>query len=239
MKTTALWPKSIPSLTPEQKRISDDFMEYWHEVLPDKYGLVEDFNHRYPVLNAPANFLTTLEIGAGLGEHIHFEQLNAEQESNYVALELRENMAEKIKERFPKVRTCVGDCQQTLDFPSGYFDRILAIHVLEHLPDLPSALRQMHRLCNPKSGVFSIVIPCEGGWAYSLARSISARRLFEKRYQQDYDWFIQREHINRPQEILGELQKLFTVEQNTFFPLRIPAVWCNLCIGLTVRPKPQ
>src|SRR5437868_733101 len=49
MKTAALWPKSIPELTPEQKRISDDFMRYWHEVLPKKYGVVDDFNHGYPV----------------------------------------------------------------------------------------------------------------------------------------------------------------------------------------------
>ena len=28
------WPKTFPPLTPEQKRISDDFMKYWHEVLP-------------------------------------------------------------------------------------------------------------------------------------------------------------------------------------------------------------
>jgi SAM-dependent methyltransferase len=238
MKTAALWPKTIPPLTPDQKRISDDFMHYWHEVLPARYGVVEDFNHRYPVLNAPAKFLTTLEIGAGLGEHLRYEQLNAEQESNYVALELRENMAEKIKERFPKVQTCVGDCQQTLDFPSGFFDRILAIHVLEHLPDLPAAIREMYRLCKPDSGIFSVVIPCEGGWAYSLARKISARRIFERRYKQSYDWFIEREHINLPHEILGELQKVFTLEQKSFFPLRVPAIWCNLCIGLTLRPRP-
>ena len=47
--TSAIWPKAIPSLTPEQQRISDDFMRYWHEVLPRRYGLVEEFNQRYAV----------------------------------------------------------------------------------------------------------------------------------------------------------------------------------------------
>ena len=87
MKTTP-WPKVLPPLATEQKRISDDFMKYWHEVLPKKYGVVDDFNHGYPVKHAPANFRTTLEIGAGLGEHLAYEKLTGEQEGGYVALEM-------------------------------------------------------------------------------------------------------------------------------------------------------
>jgi hypothetical protein len=85
--------------------------------------------------------------------------------------------------------------------------------------------------------VFSVVIPCEGGLAYTLARRISAQRIFEKRYQQPYDWFIRREHLNVPAEILRELGTWFEVTHRSFFPLRVPAVFCNLCIGLTLRPK--
>jgi hypothetical protein len=93
------WPKSLPPLTEEQRRISDDFMKYWHEVLPRKYGAVETFNHKYAVKHAPKSFRTTLEIGAGLGEHLNYEVLTAEQKSGYHALELRENMAEAIRRR--------------------------------------------------------------------------------------------------------------------------------------------
>jgi hypothetical protein len=81
------------------------------------------------------------------------------------------------------------------------------------------------------------VIPCEGGLAYSLARKISAQRIFEKRYKQSYRWFIDREHINRPQEILEELSPYFEVTHRSFFPLKLPLVFSNLCIGLTLRPK--
>jgi SAM-dependent methyltransferase len=232
-----VWPKSIPPLTAEQKRISDDFMKYWHEVLPKKFGIVDDFNHRYAVRHAPAHFTSTLEIGAGLGEHLDYERLNELQSRNYVALELRANMAQRIRERFPKIQTSVGDCQAHLDFPAGKFDRILAIHVLEHLPNLPEAVREMHRLCNPEHGIFSVVIPCEGGLAYWLARRISAQRIFEKRYHQSYDWFIHREHINRPDEILQELSAYFDMTHRDFFPLKIPVTWCNLCVGLTLKPK--
>src|SRR5690349_1947196 len=109
------WPKYVPPLTPEQREVSNDFMKYWHKLLPRHFSIVERFNHGYPVWHAPRNFLTTLEIGAGLGEHIIHEPLTEEQERNYYALELRPNMAEAIEQRFPKVQSIVGDCQQRLD----------------------------------------------------------------------------------------------------------------------------
>ena len=82
-----------------------------------------------------------------------------------------------------------------------------------------------------------MVIPCEGGWAYSLARKISAQRLFENRYHQSYDWFIRREHINRPREIMAALAENFETVHRAWFPLGVPSIALNLCIGLTLRPK--
>ena len=40
--------------------------------------------------------------------------------------------------------------------------------------------------------------------AYSLARRVSAQRIFERRYQMSYDWFVASEHINVPREIVEE-----------------------------------
>lgn len=237
MNSAAAWPKHIPPLTAEQQHISDDFMRHWHEVLPARYGVVDEFNHRYVVRNAPKNFHRTLEIGAGIGGHIPYEELSSEQERNYCALELRENMAAKIRARFPNIQACVGDCQQRLEFADGHFDRIIAIHVLEHLPNLPAAIREMRRLCDPHRGVVSVVIPCEGGFAYSLARRISAQRIFESRYGVPYRWFIEREHINRPDEILRELDACFSVAHCSYFPIGLRSITLNLCIGLTLTPK--
>src|SRR5262249_25366460 len=153
----------------------------------------------------------------------------------YYALELRENMSEAIRRRFPEVNTVTADCQQRLPFADDFFDRVLAIHVLEHLPDLPATIREAYRVCNKEKGVFSIVIPCEGSLAYTLARRISAQRMFEKRYKQPYKWFIEREHINLPAEILSELHPYFEVTDMTFFPLPVPLLFCNLVIGLTLK----
>jgi len=237
MSTSARWPKIIPPLTPQQQVISDDFMKHWHEVLQARFGIVDRFNQSY-FRTGPAGFTRTLEIGAGLGEHLNYEQLTPQQEENYFALELRENMSAVLRQRWPRINVITGDCQERLDKPDGFFDRILAIHVLEHLPNLPAAIAEMYRLCDKTRGYFSVVIPCEGGMAYGLARRISAQRIFEKRYKQSYRWLISREHINLPREIMGELDPYFTVVHRRFFPLRVPLVFCNLVIGLTLRPRP-
>src|SRR6476646_2940655 len=122
------WPKVLPPLTPEQERISDEFYRLWHEELPQRYGIVERFNHRYPVTHSRPGFLTTLEIGAGFAEHLEYEDLTPDQRRNYHCNELRPTMAERIHERFPDVQTVVGDCQERMDFPDDTFDRVLAIH---------------------------------------------------------------------------------------------------------------
>ena len=129
-------------MTSEQKRISDEFMKLWHQQLPNRYGVVEKFNHSFPVKHSHPGFKTTVEIGAGLGEHLHYEKLSPEQESNYYAVELRENMAAEIRKSFPRVKAITGDCQARLSFEDGQVDRYIAVHVMEHLPTCPPALRR-------------------------------------------------------------------------------------------------
>jgi len=231
------WPKIIPPLSKEQEEISNDFVLYWLQVLSKNYSFIDKFNHSYVVKNRPLNFLRTLEIGAGTGEHLNYEKLTDAQKLNYYALDIRKNIIDHLKIKHPEIQALLGDCQKNLDFSDGFFDRILAIHVLEHLPDLRAAIKEIYRLINKKDGVFSVVIPCEGSFAYSLARKVSAQRIFESRYKQSYNWFIEREHINLPSEIFEELDSKFTIINSSFFPLRMKSLFCNLCIGLTLKPR--
>jgi len=228
------WPKKIPELTSRQKEIREDFVKHWLAVLPYKYNIIEKFNHGFPQNKGFFDNCTTLEIGAGLGEHIRYEPVHRQA---YVAMELREELAKEIQRIYPNVKTIVGDCQERIDASDGFFDRILAIHVLEHLPNLPAALNEIKRVLNPSKGKFIVVIPCEGGIAYNLARDISARKIFENKYNEKYDWFVKTEHINYPNEILEELNKLFTIQKISYFPLKIPSISLNLCIGLVLVPK--
>jgi len=193
------------------------------------------FNHGFPVkiLQKEHKTLDTLEIGPGLGEHITYENLENQQ---YSVIELRDNMAKVLRKRFPAVKTYVGDIQKQTEFNDKQFDRVIAVHVLEHLPDLPSALREIHRILKD-DGHFTAVIPCEGGLAYSFARCISTDQIFKKRFKMKYTLLMKTEHVNLPNEIIEEIIRDFTVVKNEFFPLKLPFVFCNLCIGLDMIKK--
>ena len=39
-------------------------------------------------------------------------------------------------------------------FADGFFDRSIAVHVLEHLPNLPAAIREVYRLLDRERGEF-------------------------------------------------------------------------------------
>lgn len=231
------WPKQIPTLTPVQRQTRDDWMRYWHEQLPHKYGIIEKFNHGFPAKTNVQRGRMSLEIGAGLGEHILYEDLKRQE---YFALELRENMAEKIRERFPGVKVVVGDIQKRTVFADRQFDRVIAIHVLEHLPDLPAALEEVSRILKDE-GTFQVVIPCEGGLAYGFARQISSVRMFNKKFGDrgvSYLWMMKKtEHVNTAREILEELKKKFVIQDHRFFPLYIPVITCNVCIGLNLKKR--
>ena len=227
------WPKQLPEMTPEQLAIRDDYMKWFYaEVYTSRFGLVQRFNHRYAARTVRPG-LKTLDVGAGLGEHLEFEDGRAGQ---YVALELRPEMAKEIETRYPYVTTVTGSVEGGLDLPDNEFDRILAIHVLEHLPNLPAALAEADRLLKT-GGVLSIVLPCEGGFAYTLGRQMTTQRWFERRYGTSFDPFIKSEHVNVVPEIVEELDRRFLRQHSAWFPFKVPTVHANVCVGFTYRKR--
>ncbi|HLM86998.1 MAG TPA: methyltransferase domain-containing protein [Solirubrobacteraceae bacterium] len=200
--------------------------------LPHEHRHIVRFNHGYTARSARSG--RTLEIGAGLGEHLRYEDLAAQE---YHAVELRESMADAIRRDFPLAITLVADCQRRLPYEDASFDRAIAIHVLEHLPNLPVALGEITRLLKP-GGVFALVIPCEGGLGYSFGRRVTSRRAFEHRYKTSYRWLIESEHVNQAHEILNELRSRFDFADVTYFPSGIPLIDLNVMIGVTcVKPS--
>jgi SAM-dependent methyltransferase len=230
----ASWPKTRPRLSAQQTAALDDwYTEFLGNVLPGKYGWIERFNHEYALRSARPNG-RTLELGPGNGSHLLLEDLDAHEE--YVGLELRESLAEQISNHHPNLRVVVGDCQEPFDLPSDHFDRVLAIHVFEHLDNLPATLREVDRVLKP-DGHLSVVIPCEGGRMYGLGRRLTVQRQFEKRYHVPYADVIRAEHINTAREILDELEPRFRVDEQTFFPARVPSVDLNVVMGVTLTPR--
>ena len=169
----------------------------------------------------------------GSGRTCGYEKLNGQE---YYAVELLQELAGSIEARFPGVTTIVGDCQTRLPFDDAYFDRVLAIHVLEHLPTSRRRSRRSHA-CSRPTLASSPSFPAKGAGSTVLARRFTSKRLFEREFGRDYDWFIRSEHINLPWEIRSELEKRFHVVEARYFPFRVPSVSANLIIGLTMRPR--
>lgn len=106
------FPKKLKKLSSKQKKISDDFMKYWHEVLRSKYTIVDKFNHKFIVNSRPNRFKTVLEIGAGDGEHLYYEKLSKKKLKNYYALDIRKNMLTRLINEYKDVNVVNGDCQK-------------------------------------------------------------------------------------------------------------------------------
>jgi len=212
-------------------------MKVWLEELNTKkrFNLIENFNHNYSAKShLLSNFkkkINTLELGCGIGTHLNYENL---ENQNYFVVDKRKNMLDVLKTKFNKISIIESDIQKKMNFSNEYFDRINAIHVLEHLPDLPSCIDEVYRLLN-KDGIFQVVIPCDPGILYEICRNISAKRIFEKKYKRNYDDFIKREHINVPKEILGIINEKFQIIDQNYFPFKIPFININLCLGITCK----
>jgi len=231
------FPKILPQLSSEDKIIHDDFNKLWLTELNSKkiFSLIENFNHNY---SAKSNFLknfnkkiTTLEIGCGIGNHIDFEDLDFQE---YHAVDLKPNVLNVIKKKNKEIKILEFDVQNKMPYNNSYFDRINAIHILEHLPNLPVCIDEIYRLLN-NQGIFQVVIPCDPGFFYEICRSVSARRIFEKKYKKNYDSYIKREHINNPNEIIALIKEKFINIDIKYFPFLIPSINFNLCIGLTFK----
>ena len=84
-------------------------------------------------------------------------------------------------------------------------------------------------------GVLSVVLPCEGGFAYTLGRRLTTQRVFEKRYGMSFDWCIKSEHVSIVPEIVEELDRASGESIARGSRRGLPTVHTNVCVGLTYR----
>jgi SAM-dependent methyltransferase len=193
---------------------------------------MERFNHGWVAgLPQKAGKCVTLEIGAGLGEHALWEV----REPDYWVMDIRQDFCHELERKFPS-RVICADIQGPTPFPRECLDRVIAIHVLEHLPKLSDALLEIWTILK-YGGIFDVVIPCEGGLAHRVARNLSAKRLFENTYHMDFEPIRKAEHCNDFPKILKWLKRTFTIEESRYFPCRIPWHHANLAVGFRLRKK--
>jgi SAM-dependent methyltransferase len=231
-----IWPKQRIILSAEEEKIGEDWQAFWLTRAQRQFSGIQRFNHNYVLGSAGPLCGPVLEIGAGDGEHVRLEEQAGTRLSQYHVLEMREDLASIIRTQFPVVDVRTADCQKILPFESRSIRRIVAIHVLEHLDNLPAFLLEAVRVLDT-SGCLVAVIPCEGGALYAAGRNMTTKRLFQKRYGLSYERFIRAEHVNTAREVITEAKRHFDIESSEWWPARVPSVHLNVCIGLRMVPK--
>jgi 2-polyprenyl-3-methyl-5-hydroxy-6-metoxy-1,4-benzoquinol methylase len=111
---------------------------------------------------APAGGGRLLEMGCGLG---HLLQL-LQDDFDCVGIDLIDYSIEQTRINAPKAEAHQMDVAEIDQFESGSFSVIVALHLVEHLPDPPQTIRQVNRLLKP-GGLWLFATPHPD---YSLRR---------------------------------------------------------------------
>ena len=111
---------------------------------------------------APARGGKLLELGAGLGHLLGLLQDDFE----CVGVDIAEYSVEQIKRNAPRARGLVMSADDLSPFADGEFAAVVALHLVEHLPDPADTIRQVHRILQ-SGGLFLFATPNP---VYSLRR---------------------------------------------------------------------
>lgn len=183
-----------------------------------------------------ARFERVLEIGAGTGEHLPFVRHHF---NHYVLTDLDPKTLEVAQRKLHgihdgkisyEVQTGGG-----LNYPDNSFDRVIAVHVLEHIYQPHLVIKDLYRVLK-NGGVLSILIPTDPGLAWRLGRRLGPR---QNALAQGiaYDYVMAREHVNSCNNLIALLRHYFPMATESWWPFPIGSIDLNLFFALHARVK--
>lgn len=111
---------------------------------------------------APSGGGKLLELGCGLGHLLGLLQ----DDFSCVGIDIAAYSIEQLKQNAPHAEGIVMSADDLSRFPDGGFSVVVALHLVEHLPDPAAMIRQINRILCP-DGLFLFATPNPG---YSLRR---------------------------------------------------------------------
>lgn len=172
-------------------------------------------------------FSQVLEIGAGTGEHPGFVRHGFDRyvlsDADPKTLEIARG---KLAARYGTRLEYEVQGGERLGYADDSFDRLIAVHVLEHIHRPHLALKEWARVVKP-GGMLSILIPCDPGAAWRLGRRLGPRK---RALAQgiDYDYVMAREHVNSSNNLIAFFRHYFSERTEAWWPFPFPAIDLNL-----------
>lgn len=115
-----------------------------YEFIVPKHNIIQEvINH-----SSFAQAKTVLDVGCGQG-HLLLEAARFNPEASFIGFDISPGIFQKTKNQAEQeslpIKFVVGDAQ-SLRFPNRSFDRILAMHMLYHVPDIEKAVAELSRV---------------------------------------------------------------------------------------------
>jgi phosphatidylethanolamine/phosphatidyl-N-methylethanolamine N-methyltransferase len=179
-----------------------------------------------------AYFPAVLEVGAGSG--IHFGHVRHRFDT-YLMTDANPNMLEQAKRKTASDARFRFEREDAahLSFPDASFDRLIATHVLEHMPAPHEVIREWARVIRP-GGVLSIVLPCDPGFAWRFGRNFGVKQRATAAGM-EYAYWMAREHVNSIFNLVTFLNYYFADISAVWWPLRVPSADLNLIYAANIR----
>jgi len=172
-------------------------------------------------------FSRVLEIGSGTGKHFPYVRHRFDE---YVLTDLDPKTLDIAKKNLGQGESGKLKFQvqtgEKLDYADDQFDRIVAVHVLEHIYQPHLALKEWVRTLK-NGGTLSILIPTDPGLAWRLGRHLGPRKNAMAQGIA-YDYVMAREHVNSCNNLIAILRHYFPKAEEAWWPFPLPSVDLNL-----------
>jgi hypothetical protein len=145
---------------------------------------------------------TTLEIGAGTLNQLHYEKT-----THYDIIEPNKALYEKSPhlKYVNDIYTDINDISESLKY-----DRIISIATFEHIENLPNVVAKTCLLIKP-NGTLRVSIPNEGTILWKLGWKLTTGLEFRFKYGLNYGLLMRYEHVNTANEIEKVLKYFYSI----------------------------
>jgi len=172
-----------------------------------------DNGHRY-ISDLHKNDKVILDFGCGNGYHHNFEK--SYKYKKYIFADKNLNTLEYLKNIYGEENVLFITTNK-INLRDQSVDIIILSHILEHLPNLETYIKEFNRILKP-NGTLLVTAPCDPGFMWNFFTKLSPNRFKLKKIGLIYNEIMNYEHINSFSMVKLSLEKFFVSKNCYFYP---------------------